>query len=57
LQFGKIALSSFSTVEKILDTRDQKYYVKKTILYYPRPEKAERKRKQNRKTEMTAYKA
>ncbi|KAL8853805.1 MAG: hypothetical protein Q9198_010957, partial [Flavoplaca austrocitrina] len=55
--YGEIASSSFGTVEKILDTSDQKYYVKKTILHYPRPKKAERKRKRNGKTEMTAHEA
>jgi hypothetical protein len=57
LHIGKITSSSFGTVEKILDTRDQKCYVKKTILHYPRPEKAKRKRKRNGKTEMTAHEA
>lgn len=54
---GEIARSSFGTVEKILDTRHEKYYIKKTILRYPRAEKAERKRKRNKETEMTAHEA
>lgn len=44
LHFEKIASSLFSTVKKILNMRDQKYYVKKMILCYSRLKKAERKK-------------
>ena len=57
LYLKDIASSRFGTVQKLKDTRDQQYYVKKTILKYPRPEKLKRKRKRDGKMDMTRHEA
>ena len=50
LDIRKLASSSFGTVRLVLNTVDTKYYVKKTITFYPKPPQAERKRKRDKKT-------
>lgn len=53
LDIRKLASSSFGTVRLMMGTKDRKYYVKKTILTYPRFPQAERKRKRDTKTKGT----
>lgn len=53
LDIRNLASSSFGVVQLIMNTRDYKYYVKKTILKYPKRPQAKGKRKRDRKTEKT----
>ena len=46
-----LASSPLGIVQLIMNMRDQKYYVKKTILKYPRPPQVKRKRKRDREME------
>ena len=50
LDVGKIASSSSSTIRLMKNARDGKFYVKKTILTYPKPPQPQRKRKRDSKT-------
>ena len=57
LYLENIASSQFGTVQKLMDTRNEQHYVKKTINKYPRSGKSKKKRKRDGKTEMTRHEA